>query len=68
MKIYKILFSVGKDQPGIVDDISTILFEREANIEDSRMAVMGGVLLYDDTLFVPVRSTGNNQIGSARSS
>ena len=42
MKIYKILFSVGKDQPGIVDDISTILFERGANIEDSRMAVMGG--------------------------
>jgi glycine cleavage system transcriptional repressor len=42
MKTYKILFSVGKDRPGIVDDISRILFEREANIEDSRMAVMGG--------------------------
>lgn len=42
MKIYKILFSVGKDRPGIVDDISMILFERGANIEDSRMTVMGG--------------------------
>jgi glycine cleavage system transcriptional repressor len=33
---------VGKDRPGIVDDVSTILFEQGANIEDSRMAVMGG--------------------------
>ena len=37
-----ILFSVGKDRPGIVDDISTLLFERGANIEDSRMAALGG--------------------------
>jgi len=37
-----ILLSVGRDRPGIVDDVSTYLFERHANIEDSRMAVMGG--------------------------
>ena len=42
MKKYTILFLVGKDRPGIVDDISTFLFERGANIEDSRMAVLGG--------------------------
>jgi len=42
MKKYMILLAVGKDRPGIVDDVSTFLFEREANIEDSRMAVMGG--------------------------
>ena len=42
MKEYTILFLVGKDRPGIVDDVSTFLFERGANIEDSRMAVMGG--------------------------
>lgn len=42
MKTYRILFSVGSDRPGIVDDVSTFLFEREANIEDSQMAVMGG--------------------------
>lgn len=42
MKKYMILFSVGKDRPGIVDDVSTLLFDRGANIEDSRMAVMGG--------------------------
>ena len=37
-----ILIAVGKDRPGIVDDVSTYLFERNANIEDSRMALMGG--------------------------
>jgi len=42
MKKYMILFLVGKDRPGIVDDVSTVLFEGGANIEDSRMAVMGG--------------------------
>ena len=42
MKAYRILLAVGKDRPGIVDNVSTFLFEREANIEDSRMAVMGG--------------------------
>jgi len=42
MKKYMILFSVGKDRPGIVDDVSTMLCDHGANIEDSRMAVMGG--------------------------
>ena len=42
MTKYLILLSSGKDRPGIVDDISTLLFDKGANIEDSRMAVMGG--------------------------
>jgi len=42
VKRYIILFVVAKDRPGIVDDVSTFLFERGANIEDSRMATMGG--------------------------
>jgi len=42
LKKYTILFLTGKDRPGIVDDVSTFLFEKGANIEDSRMAVMGG--------------------------
>lgn len=42
MTEYFILLSSGKDRPGIVDDISTLLFDRGANIEDSRMAVLGG--------------------------
>lgn len=42
MKDYRILFLVGKDRPGIVDDVSSFLFDRGANIEDSHMAAMGG--------------------------
>ena len=42
MKNYLILFVLGQDRPGIVDDLSTMLFERGANIEDSRMATLGG--------------------------
>ncbi len=42
MTRYFILLSSGKDRPGIVDDISTLLFDKGANIEDSRMAVLGG--------------------------
>ena len=42
MKRFMILFSVGKDRPGIVHDVSTFLFEHGANIEDSRMAALGG--------------------------
>ena len=42
MQTFMILFVIGKDRPGIVDDVSTILFGHGANIEDSRMAAMGG--------------------------
>ncbi len=42
MKAYKILILIGNDRPGIVDDVSTLLYHHDANIEDSRMAVLGG--------------------------
>lgn len=42
MKKFMILNLVGKDRPGIVDEVSKILFGHEANIEDSRMAALGG--------------------------
>jgi len=42
MRKFMILFLVAKDRPGIVDDLSTFLFKRNANIEDSRMADLGG--------------------------
>ncbi len=42
MKQYKILFLIGKDRPGVADDISTLLYDHGANIEDSRMAALGG--------------------------
>ncbi len=42
MKKYMILFLLGEDRPGIVDNVSSLLFDQGANIEDSRMATMGG--------------------------
>ena len=42
MNKYMILFAVGKNRLGIVDEVSSYLYERNANIIDSRMAVMGG--------------------------
>ncbi|MFH1138277.1 MAG: ACT domain-containing protein [Pseudomonadota bacterium] len=42
MKNYYILSLVGLDRPGVADETSAFLFDRGANIEDSRMASMGG--------------------------
>lgn len=42
MKQYMILFLVGRDRPGIVDDVSKVLLHHDANIEDSRGATLGG--------------------------
>ncbi len=42
MNKYMILFALGKNRIGIVDEVTSYLFNRNANIEDSRMAVMGG--------------------------
>ncbi|MBF0529265.1 MAG: ACT domain-containing protein [Deltaproteobacteria bacterium] len=42
MKIFSILFVVGQDRPGIVDDVTSALFESGANLLDSRMATLGG--------------------------
>lgn len=42
MKEYRILFASGPDGPGIVHRVSSFLFEHDCNMEDSRMAVLGG--------------------------
>jgi len=42
MKIFMMLNLVGDDRPGIVDQVSAILLGHDANIEDSRMAALGG--------------------------
>ena len=42
MTSYIVLTAIGTDRPGLVDDISAYLTEKEINIEDSRMAVLGG--------------------------
>jgi glycine cleavage system transcriptional repressor len=42
MKQYLVLSAVGPDRPGIVDEVARFLFERGCNLEDSRMAILGG--------------------------
>jgi glycine cleavage system transcriptional repressor len=39
---YLVLSALGPDRPGLVADVSRFLTQREANIEDSRMAILGG--------------------------
>ena len=42
MRTYSVLSLIGPDRPGIVDEVSHILAAGSCNIEDSRMAVLGG--------------------------
>lgn len=42
MPHYAVLTAVGEDRPGLVDAISKFILEGGCNIEDSRMAVLGG--------------------------
>ncbi len=41
-KAYAIVTAVGSDRIGIVEDVSCIVAERGCNIEESKMAVLGG--------------------------
>lgn len=41
-KNYLVLSAVGPDRPGIVSDLSALIHRAGANLEDSRMAVLGG--------------------------
>jgi glycine cleavage system transcriptional repressor len=36
-----ILSAVGRDRPGIVADLAQLIFECDANLEDSRMTILG---------------------------
>lgn len=37
-----VITAVGQDRPGIVDELSSLLLEKDLNIEDSRMSILGG--------------------------
>jgi glycine cleavage system transcriptional repressor len=39
---YMVLTAVGPDRPGIVQEIAAAVHEASANLEDSRMAILGG--------------------------
>ncbi|UCH53338.1 MAG: glycine cleavage system protein R [Pseudomonadota bacterium] len=42
MKKHLVLSAIGKDRPGIVNDLSKAILDAACNIEDSRMTVLGG--------------------------
>jgi glycine cleavage system transcriptional repressor len=50
---YQVLTAVGRDRPGLVEKLSAFLLTAGANIEDSRMAILGGefalILLFSGT-------------------
>jgi glycine cleavage system transcriptional repressor len=41
-KSYLVLTAVGPDRPGLVSEISSLVLSAGANLEDSRMAILGG--------------------------
>jgi len=42
MKKHLVISAVGKDRPGIVNQLSKVIVDAGCNIEDSRMTVLGG--------------------------
>lgn len=41
MKRWFILSGIGRDRPGLVADLARLIYECDANLEDSRMALLG---------------------------
>jgi glycine cleavage system transcriptional repressor len=41
-KTFLVISALGKDHPGLVNDLSRAILEQGCNIEDSRMTVLGG--------------------------
>ncbi len=41
MKRWFILSAVGRDRPGLVADLAQLVYDSEANLEDSRMTILG---------------------------
>lgn len=52
-RIFKVVTAIGHDRPGLVSSISQLIHSSGANLEDSRMAILGGefalVLLFSGT-------------------
>ena len=42
MSSYLVISAIGQDRPGIVDEVSAFILAHQCNVEDSRMAVLGG--------------------------
>ena len=63
-KKWFILSALGPDKTGIVDEVSRFLYESNCNIEESRMAVLGGefaIILLASGLPEDVQNLGNKK-------
>ena len=67
-KNYLVLTAVGPDRPGLVNEISSLVLASKANLEDSRMAILGGefallVLVSGDADAVAQVERGSHELG-----
>jgi glycine cleavage system transcriptional repressor len=65
-----VISALGADRPGIVDEISNIIYKHSLNIEDSRMTVLGGefamlLLVSGEQSSIDAIQTQVNDIGQA---
>jgi glycine cleavage system transcriptional repressor len=68
-KSYLVLTAVGPDRPGLVNEISSLVFAARANLEDSRMAILGGefallVLVSGDPAAIAQVEHGSAELGA----
>jgi glycine cleavage system transcriptional repressor len=68
-KSYLVLTAVGPDRPGLVNEISSLVFAARANLEDSRMAILGGefallVLVSGDPTAIAQVEHGSAELGA----
>jgi glycine cleavage system transcriptional repressor len=68
-KSYLVLTAVGPDRPGLVSEISSMVLAAGANLEDSRMAILGGefallMLVSGDASAVARVEQGTEGLGS----
>jgi glycine cleavage system transcriptional repressor len=61
MSEYAVLTAIGADRPGLVDAISGFILDRGCNIEDSRMAILGG-----EFAMILLLSGGADAVGRVR--
>jgi glycine cleavage system transcriptional repressor len=68
-KNYLVLTAVGPDRPGLVNEISSLVLAAGANLEDSRMAILGGefallMLVSGEVKAVTQVERGADELGS----
>jgi glycine cleavage system transcriptional repressor len=68
-KSYLVLTAVGPDRPGLVSEISSLVLSAGANLEDSRMAILGGefallVLVSGEPRAITQVERGSDELGS----